>query len=586
MKHRLNDYPMRTKFIMILIVCVVIPIGVLDILIVSSYRNTEVKREQRIRDDVTSRMTNYFKDTMEDLLCYSSLIYVEKEVNDFIFHEYSDTYDFYTKYLEFRRSLGITYSEIIEVLKTVIFYTNNPTIWNEETIRRLDEIEHQTWYQKYQSYESGPVVQCITGPEPEISIITTLDPDGNEKVYETSHKPKVALMRITVDMEQINHAMINLNTIQQVYLCYQGIIISTNQDSSWVGQSIQEVLTNQNPGNHTHRKIFPKEEWYVYVVGKEECIWKKIIMDNKDIFFLMNLMLLLPVLFLGRMEKSITSRVHLLRTRFYAEGIGLMDPIDGDHGSDELGMLIVQYNNYIKRLKSLYSTIDKKNEEKTALELSRKQAEINALVSQANPHFLYNSIECICMRSMIKKEYETASIMRHLSTLLKEMSSWEKDAMLLIEEVEFAKRYLEIQKYRFGEKIQYKIELDERCKQIIVPKLSIITFIENACVHGIEESLDNGIIQIKGVDTPDGYAVITIEDNGQGMTDSKRQEIYYMLKSANLDTFQSTSSTGILNAYLRLQLLYGDRFTFELDSTIEVGTKVILKIHEDEVKKC
>ena len=276
------------------------------------------------------------------------------------------------------------------------------------------------------------------------------------------------------------------------------------------------------------------------------------------------------------------NRILLLENRFDWDINEEMRLIEGNYGKDEIGRLIEHYNSHVKRVMGLAALIQKRNEENTALELSKKQAEINALVSQANPHFLYNSIESICMRSVIKQEYETATIMRHLSLLLRDMSTWKTDRKTLLDEIEFAKRYMEIQRYRFGEKISYEVEVEKECESIIIPKLSVITFVENACVHGIENSLNDGKIRIQAKREGTWY-VIRIEDNGAGMSEVQKELILRQVQTANLETFQTSTSTGILNANLRLQLFYGDHYDFDIKSTEDQGTTVILRIRVDEV---
>ena len=118
--------------------------------------------------------------------------------------------------------------------------------------------------------------------------------------------------------------------------------------------------------------------------------------------------------------------------------------------------------------------------------VARQRAELLALRSQINPHFLFNTLESIRMHSILKKEYVTAGMIEKLAVLERQYVDWGADFASVEEETELVKAYLGIQKYRFGDRIAYEIDIEDKCKNMIIPKLSVVTFVENACVHGIE----------------------------------------------------------------------------------------------------
>lgn len=175
------------------------------------------------------------------------------------------------------------------------------------------------------------------------------------------------------------------------------------------------------------------------------------------------------------------------------------------------------------------------------LALEKKQAEINALQSQINPHFLFNTLETIRMRSMLKKEFETANAIKLLAKLLKRSIRWENDLITIEEEISAIYDYLEIQKYRFGEKLKFEIEVDEDVKSTKIPKMTIQPLVENACVHGIENSKGEGRIVVKVLKEGDMIA-IHVEDNGKGLEDDKITELLRSVKGLSSD---KVSSVGL-----------------------------------------
>src|SRR5699024_5131891 len=151
------------------------------------------------------------------------------------------------------------------------------------------------------------------------------------------------------------------------------------------------------------------------------------------------------------------------------------------------------------------------------LELQQKKAQLSALQSQINPHFLFNVLETIRMRSYMKKEYETADIIHSMARLLRNSYRWNKDWVTVQEEVKLMQSFLEIQSYRFGNKMSYEIDVDERTEDCIIPNMIFIPFVENASNHGIEPMKGKGLIRIK-IDYIDDQLRFLIKDNGVGMS--------------------------------------------------------------------
>lgn len=127
-----------------------------------------------------------------------------------------------------------------------------------------------------------------------------------------------------------------------------------------------------------------------------------------------------------------------------------------------------------------------------------QNAELLALHSQINPHFLFNALESIRMHSILKNENETADMVEKLAVMQRQYVEWGEDSVTIEQEVEFVKAYLALQKYRFGERLSYQIEIDEECRKRKVPKTYAGNIrIGHACVHGIESKASPGWIFVR-----------------------------------------------------------------------------------------
>lgn len=251
--------------------------------------------------------------------------------------------------------------------------------------------------------------------------------------------------------------------------------------------------------------------------------------------------------------------------------------IECNNGTDEIGKLIRSYNLMVLRIKELIEVVFKRDAEKQRLELAKKQAELKALQSQVNPHFMFNTLESIRMRSLIKGEDETAGIIENLSILLRTTINWGEDYITIEDEMLFVENYLQIQKYRFGDKLSYGFYAMEDCKNIRIPKLSILSFVENACVHGIEAVSHNANINVT-VFKDENSLFIEILDTGMGIEENKLNEIRELLKDAKIDMLNKSKSTGVLNTYMRLQS-YCNNMKFEINSKLKEGTEITIQIY-------
>jgi two-component system sensor histidine kinase YesM len=250
------------------------------------------------------------------------------------------------------------------------------------------------------------------------------------------------------------------------------------------------------------------------------------------------------------------------------------DLIDATGGADEIGQLMSDFNSMTLRIKKLIQDVYEADIQKKNLELERKQAELNALQSQINPHFLFNTLESIRIRSLMKNETETADIVKSLSKTFRRMLVWGNDLITVRSEMEYIRDYLQIQKYRFAEKLNYEIYVPVEVMDYKISKMAIQPFIENSCVHGIEGKVGNGRITLT-VKKADDKLEVLIEDDGCGIPPERLDEIR---KSLMQPGDLKGSNIGIRNVCNRLKLFYGNEFEFSIESVQDEGTQVYIKI--------
>lgn len=242
------------------------------------------------------------------------------------------------------------------------------------------------------------------------------------------------------------------------------------------------------------------------------------------------------------------------------------------------------YENAMKRIRHL---LDKND----AIELSNRQAEYLALQNQINPHFLYNTLDAIRGDVIRKGMDDIADTIEALSTFFRYTITEVHRLVCLGDEIESAKNYFMIQKYRFGEKLKWKVTYEgdkEQLKGYMVPKLILQPLVENAVFHGIEPKLGNGEIRISVSDT-EKRLYIQVEDDGIGMQQEEVDAIndYNERNSPSYVNDRKKGRIAMKNINRRIKLLFGEEYGIHVYSTQNVGTivKIVLPKRMDKDEK-
>ena len=165
-----------------------------------------------------------------------------------------------------------------------------------------------------------------------------------------------------------------------------------------------------------------------------------------------------------------------------------------------------------------------------------------------------------------------------LAVLERQYVDWGDEGFASVSrETELVKTYLDIQKYRFGDRLSYEIDIDSRCRDFIIPKLTVVTFVENACIHGIESKTSSGWIFVR-IYRKNGFMYIEVEDTGKGMDEVYMERLLWKMRNANIQLLQGKERVGIINACLRLKMETNNEVVFELDGEEGIGFIVQIKI--------
>ena len=221
-------------------------------------------------------------------------------------------------------------------------------------------------------------------------------------------------------------------------------------------------------------------------------------------------------------------------------------------------------------------------------ELSKQQMQVLAYRNQINPHFLYNTFECIRAMALYYDADEIAEITMALSRIFRYAIKGH-NIVTVEEEIANIREYAKIIFYRFGGRIQVGIEVEEEAKKRNMLKLIIQPVVENSIFHGLEQKLDNGLVTVHARVDENDMLEVEVKDDGCGMEQEQVDQLLYQIKRQSLHRSSQKDSIGLANICHRLGLFYGDKAGFTIESSPGKGTRVIIKIPretEERMEEC
>jgi len=237
---------------------------------------------------------------------------------------------------------------------------------------------------------------------------------------------------------------------------------------------------------------------------------------------------------------------------------------------DEITELGMSFNIMIGKIKEL---LDSKIKEQENL----KKAELRALQAQINPHFLYNTLDTIIWMAESKKTDQVVQIVTSLSSFFRISLSKGMDWITIGEEVERIKSYLTIQKMRYHDILDFKIEVDKDVSENTILKLILQPLVENALYHGIKNKRQGGMIIVRAMRKGADEILLEVEDDGIGFTPQKLAQLRAELEDDSGE-IRMESGFGIGNVNNRIRLYYGKPYGLSIESEYSTGTCVTLVI--------
>ncbi|WP_156130862.1 sensor histidine kinase [Paenibacillus sp. FSL H7-0357] len=578
---RWNDLRLRYKLMVVYFAVVFIPVMLTNSAFY--WKTAESVQRQKTADYHLSLEKNKetFQKMIEGLIGYSSALYSDVSLYNSLDTSYTDEDAMLQAYNTVINPALNRFVPIEKQLYNAYVYTNNPTLISAGVLKPLlKDKDLEVLYEELKNDQAPGKLLVYTNPsvcedqtisptkgacgQLYLSIIRKLD---FYKGYSNYDK----LLKIDIIPQFLENTLQDNSSSRLVYLLNPEEIVVFSSGGKAVGEVLGEQKTDHTMVlSRNFDNVSFLKGWKMVGVYPDNQALQAVLKSQSFILYLTIVNFLFPSVFIFQFSRSLNTRIGLLLKQIKRVKNQRFEPLPIKPSTDEIGQLTEEFNRMTVQISRLIQDV-------YLAELDRKQAQFNALQSQINPHFLFNTLESIRMNCVSNGELKTASIIRRLAKGFRRSIEWGNDRIPLREEMDFVSDFLEIQKFRFEQRFSYQLSMDDSALNILIPKLSILPLVENACIHGIENSGKTGLIQVSA-HIHDGVLVIEVTDNGLGMDEEDMENLRdFMEKGVNYGRH-----VGLKNVHDRLKWHFGLAAVLNIDSKAGEGTSVKIYVPVSE----
>ena len=458
-----------------------------------------------------------------------------------------------------------------------------------EKVFDLQEIRYEKWYSQLRK-RNRFIVCGLIRTESSVGEFNSILLAKRMYGLNNPNFQFAGIMTVEVPMEQFYHVFDNFSPSEnsQVILVDDNETILLSKDYKVIGTKIsdkpyyselQSVVTNKvfdftsitSENNLIYIKKIPEYNWTIISISPIKDLNGQLIEFNTMLFPVALICLVIAILVAFTISNNISYPIRKLINTMSTVGEGNLQAEINYNRNDEFGILITNFKNMMEKMNDLIEKLYKS-------ELQKKEAELNALQAQINPHFLYNTLDSVNWLALKHKVPDISNMVKALSNFFRYSLSKGKNIISLREEKMQIESYLKIQKLRFNDKIDYILDLPVDLQDYLTVKLILQPLVENAIIHGIEKMNSIGLIEII-IRRKEDTIVISVSDNGAGANIDE-------LNSYVNETKNQTKSYGVVNVNKRIQMYFGNEYglIYEKREPVGITAKITIpltKVMED-----
>ncbi|MED5018137.1 sensor histidine kinase [Paenibacillus chibensis] len=316
--------------------------------------------------------------------------------------------------------------------------------------------------------------------------------------------------------------------------------------------------------------------WTIYGLTPKKDIRAEVYQTTKFLLIVALVLIILSTVLASIVSRNIASPLKLLIREMKKVEMGNFSGSVNVNSFDEINSLVSSFNRMVHRMDELIETI------KTST-VSEKNAQLQALQAQVNPHFLYNTLDMIYWMLDEQENERLSRVVLSLSQMFRYSSNWEEASQTTLgRELEQIRHYLTIIETRLGGRVRTDITAEEAWIDVRLPKMTIQPIIENAVKYGLEPKGGLGYLRVS-TEAQGNKLMIRIEDNGAGMDEETLSRVRDTLSHKQVETTKgegngSRRGIGLRNVHDRLVMMFGETYGLHIESELHEGTVVRITI--------
>ncbi|WP_413376060.1 sensor histidine kinase [Alkalihalobacillus sp. 1P02AB] len=582
---KVNNMKLRNKLIFSFLVVVFIPVLIVGLFLTSELRKMALDSTlEQTASDMT-RIKARISDALIPPAYVSNALLVDQRLKDIVNTNYDSVYEVVEAYRNFNYfENNIRYYNEIENIR---FYVNNDSMLNNwRFIPVKAEILKADWYQEAIANSGlmswGVIEDEIRGIKNNFSIT---------RMIHFAEFNTYGVLAVDINTNYLNFILsqeslpiLFLDAKNNIVATNVGELLGNNLEALTISPKLikgelgtfQDVVFNDPSHIMVDAIRVPNSVNDLRIVS---IITDAQIMEGANKlqrlgFMVISISIIIALFLIYGVSHLISKRISILSKKIQTVAAGNLTTYAQVEGEDEIGKLSKEFNRMTISIKELLEEVEQKNKEKNVLEKRQNEMKLKMLASQINPHFLFNTLETIRMKTLLKGEKEIAHVVKRLGKLLRISLEVGGKMVPLKQEMDMVTAYLEIQNFRFDERLEYELNIDSESLNIEIPPLIIQPLVENAVIHGLERKLEGGKIVVETKIRGDELFVQVI-DNGIGISEKKKEEIFFVLTEDNME---EESRIGIKNVHERILLTYNTGKGLVIFSEEDKGTRISFTI--------
>ncbi|WP_339286669.1 sensor histidine kinase [Paenibacillus sp. FSL E2-0201] len=397
------------------------------------------------------------------------------------------------------------------------------------------------------------------------------------QIYDLNEHKPIGIVLYETNPKPVLDALDNvkLGEHSQVYLMSQdGRFVSSAEDQEPdltqlpSLQNSQNVVVEQTANRLLVASKLSFSGWWVLSITPNRDLNVELVEMKRYLFIVFSILVLVSTLIASIVSRTISLPLKKVIREMKQVEIGNFRGMVNVSSYQEINILVASFNRMVRRIEELIERVKLSS-------VSEKNAELHALQSQVNPHFLYNTLDMIYWMLDEEGNEQLGELVLSLSSMFRYSSHWEVDVeVTLREELEQIGHYLNIISIRLEGRLRIEINIDERWLEVRLPKMTVQPVIENAVKHGLESLDRQGILKVSILEET-GVLNIVVQDNGKGMDAEKLNALVESLDRPSTKE-NGKMGIGLQNLHQRLQHMFGESYGLVIRSLPGEGTEVAI----------